>query len=187
MRQMLAVVIGLVVSLSTMATAADHYAIDNDHTSVIFHVSHLGISAVHGRFDQTEGQLTLGPDGAESSIILSIDVKSLDTKVKQRDEHLLAPEFFDAEKYPQIKFKSTQVERTPEGLKVTGTVSMHGQTKPLTMLLTGGKTAEFPPGVHRIGYSTNFVLKRSDFGMKTMLGPIGDDVQVDVSFEAIRQ
>ena len=70
---------------------------------------------------------------------------------------------------------------------MTGKVTLHGKTQPLTFELVGGKTVEFPPGVHRIGYTTSFVLKRSDFDMKTMLGPIGDEVHAEVSFEAIKQ
>lgn len=190
MRQILGMLVlscGFLIGSPMALRAADTYAIDNQHTSVNFKITHVGISWVHGRFNDVKGRIVLDSDPEKSSITLTIPVSSIDTKVRQRDEHLLSPDFFDAAKFPEIVFKSTKIQPTSDGLEVIGTVSLHGKPQPLTFKLTGGKTAEFPPGVHRVGYTTSFVLKRSDFDMKTMLGPIGDDVYADVSFEAIRQ
>jgi len=170
------------------AFAADRYVIDGDHTSVNFKITHLGISWVQGRFNEVEGTAVLDADHAKSSFTMTIAVESIDTKVPKRDEHLRSADFFDVEQHPQMEFKSKRIRPTQEGgLEVTGDVTLHGMTRPLTFELHGGKTAEFPQGVHRIGYSTEFVLKRSDFGMKTMLGPIGDEVHAEISFEAVKQ
>lgn len=182
-------IIGICVGLVSpdILLAADTYLVDNDHTSVQFKITHVGISWVHGRFNEVDGKVVLDSDPAKSSIDISIKVESIDTKVKKRDEHLRSADFFDAEKHPAITFKSTKVRPTKGGLEVIGTVTIHGKSKPMTLELVGGKSAEFPPGVHRVGYSTSFVLKRSDFDMKTMLGPIGDEVHAEISFEAIKQ
>lgn len=189
MRFLLVLIVGTCLGLVSPVTllAADTYQVDNDHTSVQFKITHVGISWVHGRFNEVDGKVVLDSDPAKSSIDISIKVDSIDTKVKKRDEHLLSKDFFDAENHPEIKFKSTKIRPAKEGLEVSGTVTIHGKSKPLTLELVGGKSAEFPPGVHRVGYSTSFVLKRSDFDMKTMLGPIGDEVHAEISFEAIRQ
>lgn len=170
------------------AWASDTYEIDPDHTSVTFKISHLGIGWVHGRFNEVAGTATVNAnDPTKSSFTLTIPVKSIDTKVEQRDEHLRSADFFDVEKYSEMTFKSTKVKRIGKGLEVTGDLTLHGVTKLVTFELIGGQTAEFPEGVQRIGYSTSFVLKRSDFGMKTMLGPVGDEVHTEISFQAIKK
>ncbi|QDU37703.1 hypothetical protein Mal4_20190 [Maioricimonas rarisocia] len=170
------------------ARGAEEYQIDPQHTSVTFKISHLGIAWVHGRFNEVEGNVKLDTDDPSNSTFeVRIPVSSIDTKVKKRDDHLRSADFFDVKKYPELTFKSTKVRRKEKGLEVTGDVTLHGVTKPLTFDLTGGEKAEFPDGVHRVGYSTSFVLKRSDFGMTTMLGPVGDEVHAEISFEAIRK
>lgn len=170
------------------AWAADQYEIDPAHTSVTFKISHLDICWVQGRFNEVSGTATVDADNpAKSSFTLTIPIQSIDTNVEKRDEHLRSADFFDVEKHPDLVFKSTAVKQTDKGLEVTGDVTLHGVTKPLTFELTGGKSAEFPDGVHRIGYSAEFVLKRSDFDMKFMLGPVGDEVQVAISVEAIKK
>lgn len=179
--------LGFVSALASSVGAAVKYAIDSDHTSIAFKIKHAGISWVHGRFNLPRGELNLTEDVTKSTFNLTIPVDSLDTRVKMRDEHLLSPDFFDVRKHPEIVFQSTQVRKTDEGLEVTGNLAIHGQTRTVVLTLAGGETAEFPPGGHRIGYTTNVILKRSDFGMTTMLGPIGDDVHIEVSLEAIKQ
>ncbi|QEG00624.1 hypothetical protein Mal15_46950 [Stieleria maiorica] len=176
-----------VLGQSPAAAAPTTYKIDNDHTSVQFKISHLGISWVHGRFNETSGKFTMDADQVMTSIELTMQVKSVDTKNEKRDAHLRSPDFFDAERFPEITFESTAIKPSDKGLDVTGIVTLHGQTRPLSFVLVGGDKAEFPEGVHRTGYTTAFTLKRSDFGMKTMLGPVGDEVRAEVSFEGIRQ
>ena len=177
--------LGLLCAATSGVVAADTYVVDNDHTSVGFKIAHAGISWVHGRFNETTGQILL--DDANSKISFKIQAKSVDTKVKQRDDHLRSPEFFNVEKFPEITFESESVEKIEKGLKVAGKVTLLGVTKPLTIELLGGESTEFPPGVQRIGYVSNFTIKRSDFEMKAMLGPIGNEVHMEVGLEAIKQ
>src|SRR5262249_20677835 len=147
------------------------------HSCVYFKITHSGISSVFGRFDDYTGDFTIDPnDPAKCSFKLSIKTESIDTNNKQRDDHLRSPDFFNAKQFPAISFKSTSVKSSGSGLQVTGDLTMHGVTKPVTFTLTGGKTAEFPKGVQRIGYSTELTLKRSDFDMTKFAEALGDEV-----------
>ena len=85
-----------------------------------------------------------------------------------------------------ISFKSTSVKPIEGGYEVTGDMTLHGATRSITFPLTGGRTAEFPPGVRRTGYSTEFKLKRSEFGMDKMIGAVGDEIYVAISFEGVK-
>jgi polyisoprenoid-binding protein YceI len=173
---------------SSRAPAADTYAVDGVHSSVSFRIQHLGISEVHGRFNDFSGSFTIDKDDpAKSTFTLTIQVESIDTNQKQRDEALRGPQFFDVKQYPSMKFKSTAVKAVGDGYQVTGDLTMHGVTKSITFTLHGGKTAEFPKGVHRIGFTTDLVLKRSEFGMNNALGPIGDDVHIAIGLQGMRR
>lgn len=164
---------------------AQEYNIDAAHTSVSFKISHLGLSMTHGRFNTVSGSFTIAAE--KSKFALTIATESVDTGNQQRDDHLRGPDFFSAKEFPTIKFQSTGVKPTKEGLEVKGDLTLHGKTKPVMFKLEGGKTAEFPKGVQRTGYSTQFTLKRSEFGMENMLQAIGDEVVVDISFEGTQK
>src|SRR5690242_16413305 len=117
---------------ATSASAADDYAVDLAHSSITFMIQHLGISFVHGRFNDFSGQFTIDKeDPAKSSFTMTIKADSVDTNIKKRDDHLRAPEFFDVQKYPEMSFKSTSVKPMEGGYKVAGDFTMHGVTKPL--------------------------------------------------------
>ena len=97
-----------------------------------------------------------------------------------------SPDFLNVKQFPVLSFKSTAVKASEGGYEVTGDFTLHGVTKSLTFNLTGGKTAEFPKGTMRTGYSTDLVLKRSDFDIGGG-GAIGDEVYVSVSMEGVRK
>jgi polyisoprenoid-binding protein YceI len=178
---------------SGSAVRADEFAIDNSHTSIIFGVSHLGYSITYGRFNKISGAFTLDAKGPEASTFqVAIDVASIDTNDAKRDEHLKGPDFFNSGEFPVISFKSTKVapRKTETGivLDVTGDLTLHGVTKPVTLELQ--KLGEGPgPGGNdfRTGFSGTAKLKRSDFGMTNMLGGVGDEVAVTISIEGIRK
>lgn len=182
----------LVVFLSTLASpaarAADNYAVDPMHTSVYFKISHLGLSSVYGRFNSFSGTFAVDPaEPGNCSFGLTIKTDSIDTNNRKRDDHLRSPDFFNVKQFPTISFKSTAVEAIKAGYKVTGELTMHGVTKPVTLVLEGGRKAEFPPGVQRTGFSTELTLKRSDFGMTKFSEALGDDVLVAISFEGTKK
>jgi polyisoprenoid-binding protein YceI len=182
-----AVVITLLAA-SAPVQAADDYAVDPAHTSIGFKISHLGLSWVHGRFDGFSGGFAIDPDDpAKSAFALTINAETIDTNNQKRDDHLRSPDFFNVKQYPAISFKSTSVKAIPDGYQVTGELTMHGATRPLTLNLTGGKKMEFPKGVARTGFSTDLTLKRSEFGMEKFNPMVGDDVVISVSFEGTKK
>jgi polyisoprenoid-binding protein YceI len=126
-------------------------------------------------------------DPSKSSIEVTIPVESLDTKNEKRDQHLKSPDFFNAKQFPVMVFKSKQVEASGDTHKVTGDLTLHGVTKPLTLTIKKGGEGKGMEGEIRGGGETRFAIKRSDFGMNFMQGPLGDDVVVFLSLEGIKE
>jgi polyisoprenoid-binding protein YceI len=182
----LAVVLPCVVL--ARARADEKYGVDLMHSSVSFKIQHLGLTWVHGRFNDFSGNFTIDKeDPSRSTFELTIKTASVDTNNAKRDGHLKSPDFFNANQYPTITFKSTAVKAVAGGYAVTGNLTLHGVTKQVTFTLEGGKTAEFPKGVTRIGFSTDLTLKRSQFEMNKMVGPLGDEVRVSIGIEGIKK
>lgn len=172
-----------------MVAMGDDYAIDPAHSGVTFQILHMDISWIPGRFDDFSGEFTVDPtDPAKSSFKMTIKADSVDTNNAQRDGHLKSGDFFNTKQYPTIEFASTSVTPTQGGYQVTGNLTLHGETKPVTFELKGGKTAEMK-GQQRTGFSTGFIVKRSDFNVAKKVGPgmLGDDVHVMISFEGIKK
>jgi polyisoprenoid-binding protein YceI len=166
---------------------ADSYALDPQHTAVIFKIEHLGISWTFGRFNDVTGEFNIDADPSKCQMTFAIKADSLDTGVAKRDEHLRSPDFFNVKQYPYITFKSASVQNAEGGYKITGTMYMHGVQRKVAFNLQGGKTAEFPKGTHRIGYTSQLKLNRADFGMDRLSGPVGDEVFIAISFEGIKK
>jgi polyisoprenoid-binding protein YceI len=184
----LAVVL-LLLAAGVSARAADSFTVDPVHSSVTFMISHQGISQIHGRFNQFSGQFTIDRDDpSKSSFAFSIPVESVDTNNPKRDEHLRAPDYFNAKQFPNMTFQSTKVKPTDGGYEVTGDLTLHGVKKEITLELKGGnKLVEFPKGMHRIGATTDTAIKRSDFGMRAELPvSLGDDVRILMGIEAVK-
>lgn len=184
---MMAVVIAGVTGAAECAVAADEYAYDPVHSSVSFKARHLDISWIHGRFNEVSGKFTIDREHpSQSNFELSIKADSVDTANQKRDEHLRQPDYFDTKQFPTIDFKSTSVKPIDGGYEVTGEFTMHGVTKPVTVVLRGGKELEFK-GAKRVGFSTELSLKRSDFGFdKHAIGPIGDEALIFIDCEGVR-
>ncbi|WP_165228682.1 YceI family protein [Aquisphaera insulae] len=181
----------LAIALAAVAApscfGAENYTLDAAHAAVTFKASHLGLSWTYGRFKEISGAFaidTADPTATRFEVVAKAE--SLDTDNAKRDEHLRGPDFFNSKEFPVVSFKSTSVKAVEGGYEVTGDLTLHGVTKPIAVVLRGGGTAEFPKGVHRTGYSGEFQIKRSEFGMDKMTGPIGDEVFVAISFEGTR-
>lgn len=180
----------LLMGLMTGSVHAESkkYVIDGSHTSTVFSISHLGISRTYGVFRKVEGQFSLdAKNAANSTFEVTLDVESIDTNDAKRDEHLKAADFFNSKQFPDITFKAKKVELTKDELKLTGDFTMHGVTKTVTLPFKKGGEAVDPFGNSRIGFSGEFTLKRSDYGMKSLVGPIGDEVAIEISFEGLLQ
>jgi polyisoprenoid-binding protein YceI len=194
MRQLISVwvmtlVTGTVVCTGgTSASAADEYDYDLVHSSVSFKARHLGISWIHGRFNQVAGKFSLDRENpSKSTFSLTIKTDSIDTANKARDEHLRQPDYFDTKQFPTIEFTSTSTKAIKGGYLVTGDFMMHGTTKKITLVLMGGKEHDFKK-VKRVAFSTELSLKRSDYGFdKNAIGPIGDKALIMIDCEGVRK
>src|SRR5262245_30917024 len=143
-----------------MAATGDDYTIDPVHSGIMFQVLHMDLSWLPGRFNDFSGKFTLDPsDPSKSTFSLTIKPESVDTNNTKRDGHLRSPDFFNTKQFPTISFTSTSVKPIDGGYQVTGDLSFHGTTKPVTFSLKGGKTAQFK-GQQKTGFSTQFVIKR---------------------------
>lgn len=172
------------------------YAIDPAHSSAQFTIRHLMISNVRGDFKSVKGTVVYDPENlAASSIEAEIDVNSLNTRDESRDAHVKSEEFFHAEQYPSITFKSTKVEREGEGeFKVTGGLTIRGVTKEVVLKVEGpSDEAKDPWGNLRIGASATTKIKRSEYGLtwnaalETGGVMLGDDVKIELDVQLIKQ
>ena len=181
--------LGSFVSIPSVATAADTYKVDPVHSAVVFRIQHLGISYVQGRFNNVAGTVVFDTKVPEnSSTNISVKVRDIDTFNSERDNHLRSSDFFDAEKYPLILFQSDTFKKMSDNIySVTGRLTCHGVTRPLTVKVRHIGSGYDPWGGFRAGFETSFVIKRSDFGMTHMLGGVGDDVELTITIEGIRQ
>ena len=168
--------------------AADEYTVDAAHSSVSFKISHMGLTDVHGRFNVFSGGFVIdSADPAKSSFSLSIKSQSVDTNNQGRDNHLRGPDFFNAKQYAAINFKSSSVKAIEGGYEVTGELSLHGETKPVTFTLKGGRVINDRRMGTRTGYSTDFVINRNDFGVGKNMQMLGDEVHVSIGLEATKK
>jgi polyisoprenoid-binding protein YceI len=165
------------------------YKIDNNHSFANWEIRHV-VSHTSGTFHDVQGKLVLNTeDVAKSSVEATISVYSLNSSNIKRDVHLLTDEFLGARDYPEMKFVSTKVAPvTPEKGTVTGNLTLHGVTKPVTLdyeILGLGKD---PWGGMRIGFKATTQIKRSDYGINKYIpyGPVGNEVDITLLIEGIR-
>lgn len=162
------------------------YKLDTNHASVVFMVSHFGYASYIGRFNAPSGTLKFNvKNPVKSKLSVTIDVNSVDTPSEALDNHLRSPDFFNAEKYPEIRFKSTKVQQIDDRTgKVTGDLTLLGVTKPVTLdvIFNGGSYFEIAKA-YKIGFSARGSIKRSDFGMSGFLPFLGDEVSLIIEAE----
>jgi polyisoprenoid-binding protein YceI len=180
--------VAFAVSSASAFAQATTYTIDNSHTSLIFAVSHMGFSDTYGRFNKISGTVAWDASApAASKLDVTIDANTIDTNDAKRDDHLKNADFFNVKQFPLITFKSTKVVVDGDKVSVTGDMTMHGVTKPVTLSLTKLKEGATPFKDVRIGFRGTTTVKRSDFGMNGMQGGIGDEIAIMLSFEAIKK
>ncbi|MGH8481998.1 MAG: YceI family protein [Nevskiaceae bacterium] len=170
----------------TALGAAEELEIDASHTYPNFTVSHRGLSMLHGRFNQTSGQVVLDRDGGTSSVKVVVQTTSVDTGHQKRDDHLRSAEFLDVAKHPEMTYQSTKVTYTgAETARVEGKLTLHGVTKPLALEVTRifctQHTVKKTPVC---GFSARGTLKRSDFGITYGIPNVGDDIELRIEAEA---
>jgi polyisoprenoid-binding protein YceI len=168
-------------------TAAAPMAVDSVHSSVMFKVKHMDIAHFYGAFKNVTGEIDLDDKNPiAGSVMIEVDAESIDTRNEGRDRHLKSQDFFSVKEFPKITFKSKAVAKKGEAWEVVGDLTMHGVTKPLTVMVTPTGTMDDPKMGKKSGYETEFTIKRSDFGMTYGVDKkaLGDQVLVMLALEA---
>lgn len=177
------------------AGATETYVVDKSHSEASFQVRHLGISNVRGRFDDFSGAIEIDRARPEaSSVEFTIQAASVDTSAPDRDKDLRSANFFDVEKYPAITFKSSRiVPRGGDLYDVTGTLTLHGVSREVTLPVSHLGFVKDPWGNEKAGFELTTTLNRKDYGLvwnKVLESGgllVGEEVKIAVNLEAIRK
>lgn len=160
------------------------YKVEPDHTRLLFSVSHFGFTAYYGEINDVSGTLDLKPQKVESSTLtIAAATATLTTKSADLVESLKGPDWLDAAKFPKITFKATKILKTGAGTAdITADLTLHGVTKPVTIqarFIGAGLNAL--SNAYTVGFQATGKIKRSDFGVKTFLPLVGDEVDLIIS------
>ncbi|HEY2883650.1 MAG TPA: YceI family protein [Rhizomicrobium sp.] len=180
------------VSTDPKSAPPGAYEIETHHTQVIFAIPHLGITDYYGRFEKVSGTLNFNSGTPEkSSVSVSIDTASANVMSSEVLGQLVGPTVFDAAKFPTATFKSTSLVRTgPTTGKMTGDLTIHGVTKPVTFDVTFNGGLKAPIGnAYDLGFHATAIIKRSDFGLDKMMWNsfVGDDVKLTIEAMFLQQ
>ncbi len=194
-KNLLSVALAAVLGLASFSALAETWAVDTAHSSVGFAVRHMMVSNVKGSFNKFTATVDGTPaDPATAKISATIEVASVDTRDAKRDGHLRTADFFDAEKFPQITFASTKVEKTSAtSAKVTGNLTMKGVTKPVVLDVEYTPAVKSPWGGTVVGATATGKINRQDFGIsfsKTLETGgllVGDEVTLQFDLELVRK
>jgi polyisoprenoid-binding protein YceI len=187
MRTRSSVLLAFVLFVTAQVFAADEFTIDPAHSSANFAVKHLMISTVHGRFSDVSGTISYDEkDPSKSSVLAVIKTASVNTDNETRDRDLRSAHFFETDKYPEIRFQSTKVEKVGDQLQVTGDLTMKGVKRQIALAITLAK-AEVK-GKTRLGIETSTTLNRFDYNISfdSTGATVGKEIKVDINVEAVK-
>jgi polyisoprenoid-binding protein YceI len=172
---------------------AGTWTIDPAHSDVSFSVRHLMVSKVRGSFTKFEGALQVPENALDSTVEVTIDMSSIDTRDPNRDAHLRSPDFFETVSYPTMTYRSTAIRPDGGDFAIDGELTLHGVTKPVTLKVEYNGVSGDPWGGTRVGFSAETEISRSDFGVDIAMPldgggvVVGDKVKVNLEIEAVLQ
>lgn len=182
-------IIALALLTGLFATAQSSWKLDKSHSKVGFAITHLMISEVEGHFSEFDITATASDTFGDAEFMVDIKTTSIDTDNGRRDDHLRSADFFDAETYPSITFKSNGYEKTGEKtFKLTGDLTMHGVTKPVTLegkvngVITDQRSQKLKAGLKLTG-----TINRLDFGVGGETASLGNEVDLNINLEMAQQ
>ncbi len=176
--------------------ATTKWAVDPTHSEVVFKIKHLMISTVTGRFNEFAATAeTATPDdfNSASNIEFSANIASIDTKNEQRDAHLKSDDFFNAEKYPQLKFVGKKLHLDGSEGTLEGDLTIRETTKPITLNVEYGGIVTDPYGQTKAGFTLTGKIKRKEFGLSwdavTEAGNVvvSDEIKLQVEVQFVKQ
>lgn len=188
---------GIAVCSAWAPAVADTWSFDKQNTEILFSWNHLGLSRQSGQFLEMRGKLDFTPTDPESgSVDVTIRVASIFTGVRELDEMLKSPDYFDAARHPEIRFRSTGVRRVGDKSgDLDGELTLLGVTRPVTLRVTWNYTGEYPlASINPIyqnkwvsGFSAETRILRSEWGMTRALPLISDEIRINIEAEFLRQ
>ena len=167
------------------------WTLDTSHSAAEFSVKHLMISTVRGRFKTFTGTGETGADGALKAVEMELDAASIDTNEAKRDAHLRSADFFDAEKFPKIFFRSSHIEQKGDSVTLNGSLTMHGVTKPVTLKGEFSTPVTDPWGNSRAALEVSTKINRKEWGLVWNMAleagglMVAEDVKISVEAEAV--
>jgi polyisoprenoid-binding protein YceI len=156
------------------------YTIDPVHSSVVFKVKHMNATNFYGVFDESSGTFTLGET---LSANITVKADSVETRNPKRNTHVKSPDFLSVKEFPEITFTASDLKKAGDSYKGTGELTLHGVKKPIEVEIKVTGTGPGMGGKELAGIESTFTIKRSDFGMKSMIGPLSDEITLMVAFE----
>jgi polyisoprenoid-binding protein YceI len=187
MRTRLIVLLGFMLIVTAQVFGADEFTMDPVHSSANFAVKHLMISTVHGRFSDVSGTIIYDEkDPSKSSVLAVIKTASVNTDNQTRDKDLRSANFLETDKYPEMRFQSTKVEKIGDLLQVTGNLTMKGVTHQIMLPITLAR-AEVK-GKTRLGIETSTTLNRFDYNVSfdSTGATVGKEIKIDINVEAVK-
>ena len=167
------------------------WQVDPAHTIVGFSTKHMMIAKVRGRFEKFEVKFEIGETPEQSSVEALIEATSVTTSIQQRDDHLRSPDFFNAEKYPVIKFEGTSFKPGADGEWVlTGDLTIKDTTRPVALAVEFGGAGADPWGGSRAAFAASATINREDWGLtynqalETGGWLVGKDIKIEIELEA---
>ncbi|HLH27970.1 MAG TPA: YceI family protein [Acidimicrobiales bacterium] len=174
--------------------AVGTYVLDPAHTRLGFSVRHMAVAKVRGSFTRFSGTVQIAERPEDSSVSVTIDPDSVDTRDETRDNHLRSSDFFDVEHHPEWRFESVSVRTVEPGrFEVDGNLTIRGVTRLVTLDLELEGVVTDPWGNHRVGFSARTSIDRDDFGvsfgavMETGGLVVGKKVDIEIEAEATLQ
>jgi polyisoprenoid-binding protein YceI len=182
-------ILATLLAVASLPLQATPYTLEPDYTQGVFRWNHLGFSSPAAQFAQGQGTLEFDrTDPTRSSVEVTIPLSTLTTGVPALDDDFRSTDFFDTARFPTATFKSTKVEKgmAVDRLEVTGQLTLHGVTRPVTLAVTVVKVGTNPrSGLPTVGFDATATLKRSDFGLARYVPQVGDDIQLHLTSQAV--
>ena len=170
------------------------WTIDPAHSTIEFVAKHMMITTVKGRFAELEGVVVADEENlADSSVEVTMQAASIDTRSEQRDAHLRSPDFLDVEAYPEVTFRSTDISGTKDEFQLTGDLTIRGVTRPITLDVTFEGEGKDPWGGTRASFSAKGKFDRRDYGLTWNVALetggilVSNEVKINIEAQVVAQ